>query len=111
MIVTAIYVLNYILILLFLKSFYTIYFIFLIFLIYFIKISKVKIGRSIVFVYPIIIMTLPFVVDILDDYIYELYLLMDIDMLYTYIGTQVAYYLALLHALVFFFITFRKVGL
>ena len=107
----AIFAINYLLIIFFLNSYYLLYFITITLVTYFAYITKFIINRYFTVIYILVIIATPFLFGFFDDSIYEIYLFMHLDKLYSYINSLVAYILVLIHASVFFFSTFKKVGL
>lgn len=105
----AILISNYVLIILFLKSFYFLYFTTIFIIAYFLYKFKYKKNIYFMLIYILIILLTPFLFEIFDEFIYDIYLYLNIDFIYISINNLVTYILSVIHAIVFYFITFKKV--
>ncbi len=92
--ILGIFLVNYVLLILFSKEYYIVYFLILFFTTYMMK-SKPTL------VIPIILMS-PFIFEYFDDFIFSLYLYVDMNAFYTFIGGDIIYLLSILHSFVFF---------
>jgi len=99
---------NYILTITFLKAFYPIYFSILFFVCYFIYKIKFDLKKSIFFVYLFLFAMSVFLIEYFDLYIFDIYLFLDLEKFYIYVGGSIAYILAILHSIIFFFTAFKK---
>lgn len=90
----VVFIVNYILMILFIKEYYIFYFLALFISTYFVKLNP--------YVTVIIIFISVFTFQYFDDSIYYLYLYFDVNELYTFVGGEVMYILSLLHVFVFF---------
>lgn len=93
---------NYILTILFLKSFYLLYFAIVFTFIYFAYKAKYKNNIYHTLVNILIILLTPFLFELFDEFVYELYLYFDLDSIYISVGSLVTYILSAIHAIVFF---------
>ncbi len=91
---------NYILIISFLESHYFIYFFMLTLILY--ALYKIEIKKVMFSVCLFFILVSPFLFQFFDNYIFESYLFFDLESFYTFVGGEVSYILAPLHAFLFF---------
>jgi len=94
--------LNYLLILLFLKSYYAVYFLVLFLAVYLKYIVKQKRNIYIKYIYIMAILVSTYLFEYFDNDIYDIYLLLDLNEIYTSIGGDITYILALLHSFILF---------
>ncbi len=105
---TFLVIINYILIIVFLNLLYLIYFILLFFLCCLIYKSSFSVEKNILFIYLFLFIISVFLTEYFDLYIFDIYLFLDLEKFYTYIGGSIAYILAILHSIIFFFTAFKK---
>ena len=103
----SVFILNYFLVILFLKGYYLSYFFLLLLSALFVY--KTNIIRGYLR-YICLSMFLVSVVifEYFDDEIFDFYLYFNLDRFYIYMGGTISYVLAFLHSIFFFFVTFKR---
>ena len=94
---------NYILILLFLNSYYLLYFCILFFLSLYIGRVRFQIAKSVFFISLLLFIVSDFLIEYFDTSVFNLYLFFDLERIYTFAGGGIVYILSVLHIIVFFF--------
>jgi hypothetical protein len=94
---------NYILILLFLNSYYLLYFCILFFLSLYIGRVRFQIAKSVFFISLLLFIVSDFLIEYFDTSVFNLYLFFDLERIYTFAGGGIVYILSVLHIIVLFF--------
>ena len=95
-------VINYLLIVLFLDSYYAAYFIILILLTFTFYTSKITLKRNFKYLSVVLILITSFGFIYFDNEVFDIYLYFNLDEIYSSIDSEVTYILILLHSLILF---------
>lgn len=102
---------NYILLCLFLEEYYVIYFLSFLFLSFiYMKYMHLENKLTLSF-YSTLIIVSPFLFEYFDTTIFDIYLFLDLNELYRFVGGEVSYFLSVLHSFIFFLGYNRKLKL
>lgn len=99
---------NYLLIIFFLKTFYLLYFVTLILVAYSIYAIKFRVAKNSIIFYISLLCISTFLFDYFDEDIFEIYLFLNLDEIYSYVGGVVSYILAILHSFILFWVIIGK---
>jgi len=94
---------NYILILLFLNSYYLLYFCILFLVTLYIGIVRFQIAKNVFFISLLLFIVSDFLIEYFDTSVFNLYLFFDLEKIYTFAGGGIVYILSVLHIIVLFF--------
>jgi hypothetical protein len=94
---------NYILILLFLNSYYLLYFCILFLVSLYIGRVRFQIAKSVFFISLLLFIVSDFLIEYFDTSVFNLYLFLDLERIYTFAGGGIVYILSVLHIIVLFF--------
>ena len=102
MILITLLLINYFLIVLFLKSYYLIYFVTLGLVALWVYFIKKRVSKYFTFLTVLVLNISTFLFEYFDDDIYDIYLFFNLNEIYTFVGGETIYILALLHSLILF---------
>lgn len=69
---------------------------------------KVRVAKKILIIYILLLYISTFLFDCFDEDIFEIYLFLNLDAIYSYVGGTVAYILAILHSFILFWAIIGK---
>ncbi len=100
--------LNYLLIVLFLNQYYLCYFLVVTIFFYTLHRMRYRVKRYDLGLYVFLFFGSILLVEYFDIYIFDIYLFLDLENIYTFVGGLIAYILSVLHSFIFFFSVFKK---